>query len=124
MHAHTQAIQRWVMAILLPILLILVRPLGLLRSVSEDDLTALIISTNRASQSNPNSLLAESVREFEQAINPANQADTKPQSTPSNIPTSHAQSISHDKLILNTPVVDVAKILTPSEYLHLNRTAP
>lgn len=119
MHAHTQAIQRWVMAILLPILLIFGETAWASESVSEDDLTALIISTNRASQSNPNSLLAESVREFEQAINPVNQADTKPQSTPINIPTSHAQSISHDKLILNTPVVDVAKILTPSEYLHL-----
>lgn len=119
MHAHTQAIQRWVMAILLPILLIFGETAWASKPASEDDLTALIISANRASQSNPNSPLAESVREFEQAMNPADQADAQVQSTPINIPASHAQSISHDKLILNTPVVDVAKILTPSEYLHL-----
>lgn len=127
MHAHTQAIQRRIMTLLLPILLVLgasawaSEPVSntVTASASEDDLAALIISANRASQSDPDSPLAESVREFGQVADLAESADAQAQSAPVNTPTSNAQNVSHDKLILNTPVVDAAKILTPSEYLHL-----
>ena len=47
------------------------------------------------------------------------QATVATSSNSQTLPTSQAQAVTHDKLILNTPVVDAAKILTPAEYMHL-----
>lgn len=93
-------------------------------AIAEDELAGAIITGRQVQSTAPDSPLAESVREFGGVINEmGDEADNQAAAAnaPSNttLPTSQAESVSHDKLILNTPVVDVAKILTPAEYMHL-----
>lgn len=89
---------------------------------AEDELTGAIIA-GRQIQGAAADSPAESVREFgsvmHEMTDEGDQAATATSSSSQTLPTSQAQAVTHDKLILNTPVVDAAKILTPPEYMHL-----
>lgn len=90
---------------------------------AEDELTGAIIAGRQIQGTAADSPLAESVREFgsvmHEMTDESDQAAAATSSNSQTLPTSQAQAVTHDKLILNTPVVDAAKILTPAEYMHL-----
>lgn len=89
---------------------------------AEDELAGVIIAGRQVQGAQSMSPLSESVREFgsvmhEMVDESADATASAKQTEP--LPTSQAAAVTHDKLILNTPVVDAANILTPAEYMHL-----
>lgn len=92
---------------------------------SEDDLAAVVVARNGAindtlrTAGEPLSPLTESVRDFtdEMSDDATDDGAVATDQTPT---TSSAPSVTHDKLILNEPVVDAARILSASEKVHLS----
>lgn len=94
------------------------------QAASEDDLAAVVVARNGMindtlrTAGEPLSPLTESVRDFtDEMSDDATDGAVATAQTPT---TSSAPSVTHDKLILNEPVVDAARILSASEKAHLS----
>lgn len=95
------------------------------QTAAEDELVSAVIVGRQAQGATLESPLAESVREFGSAMHEMTDEMADDTSVAEgdaiDLPTSQAEAVSHDKLILNTPVVDASKILTSEEYVHLTK---
>lgn len=95
------------------------------QAASEDDLAAVVVARNGAindtlrTAGEPLSPLTESVRDFTDEMSD-NATDDGAVATAKTPTTSSAPSVTHDKLILNEPVVDAARILSASQKAHLS----
>lgn len=95
------------------------------QAASEDDLAAVVVARNGAindtlrTAGEPLSPLTESVRDFTDEMSDEG-SDNGAVATAQTPTTSSAPSVTHDKLILNEPVVDAARILSASEKAHLS----
>lgn len=94
------------------------------QAASEDDLAAVVVARNGMindtlrTAGEPLSPLTESVRDFtDEMSDDATDGAVATAQTPT---TSSAPSVTHDKLILNEPVVDAARILSASQKAHLS----
>lgn len=97
---------------------------------AEDEAAAVVIANhgglNRSIQNTTGgalSPLTDSVKDFTRQLDPQTgaQADESMQTETTGVPrTSEAPAVTHDKLILNEPVVDAARILSASEKAHLS----
>lgn len=95
------------------------------QAVSEDDLAAVVVARNGAindtlrTAGEPLSPLTESVHDFTDEMSDEG-SDNGAVATAQTPTASSAPSVTHDKLILNEPVVDAARILSASEKAHLS----
>lgn len=95
------------------------------QAASEDDLAAVVVARNGAindtlrTTGEPLSPLTESVRDFTDEMSD-DATDDGAVATAKTSTTSSAPSVTHDKLILNEPVVDAARILSASQKAHLS----
>ncbi|VEG13147.1 Domain of uncharacterised function (DUF477) [Moraxella cuniculi] len=84
-------------------------------SAQEDELAALVLATKQGEQDSVLGELEQSVGEF---VNQQDSSANPPE--PKQTKTSQAAAVTHDKLILNSPVVDAAGILSADEKQQLS----
>ncbi|MDO4441006.1 MAG: TPM domain-containing protein [Moraxella sp.] len=99
---------------------------------AEDEMAAAVVVANqnqavggvlKDTAGTPLSPLTDSVKDLTRTTSSntaSNQQNGTATVTAQSPTTSNAPSVTHDKLILNEPVVDVANILSPSEKAHLS----